>query len=451
MPGPGYKCESISDGSALSGRMPDKLKDLAPDGKHIYVGNVTEGDFLKPNLPPTDPNLDPDWGVGTFHFEPELWVGYTINTSIPLSESEAKRWPDVVNGTKTGLNRWTHKLEPMRLHCTHYHVVYTFNVSFSNGQENVSVTHIDYIRPLMDTIYNEPNGQGGITYPVRSKFLRPGEDGYKLMAVYHAIGVHMRNFLDGHIQLENNLPNSYPVTAAGLSMTNLVDQRTSFIVPELEQAILDMHQDIIITLWGASDLVVSATQMVDCTKTRYANLFKYYAKNLWIGYSIAVFVTLVAIGIGAVALRSNGISSDTLFSRILVTTRNPTLDHLSRGACLGSDPFPRELEETKLRFGVLHEGGVPNTAGLGLSGLDGKPGHCAFGTVHETTDIVKGELYAGLDIRAKRKNWECATVDIEQVMSRGPETCSCGSDPDEGSVCDLTVDQGRMPLLQKYL
>ena len=452
MPGPGYKCEEIVNGSAVYERMPERLfTDLAPEGDYIYVGNVTEGDFLRPNEQPTDPILDPGWIPGTFLYEPELWLGYTINTTEPYSTSEAEKlWP--ANKTARAY-RWTHRLEPKRLHCVYYHVNYTFNVNFTNGQQFVDVAEIDYIRPLMDTIYRESDGRGGIRYPDPDKYSRPGQDGYKLTAVYHSLGVHMRRFLDGHIKYPNNIPGTFPITAAGLSMTNLVDDKTSFIVPNLEQAIRDMHQDIIITLWSEKDMVISANQTVSCVKTRYANLFKYYAKNLWIGYSVAVAVTLIAIGIGVLALQSNGISSDTLFSRILVTTRNPTLDNLSRGACLGSDPFPPELEETKLRFGELHEGGVSSAAGLGLSGFDGKPRHCAFGTVHETTDIVKGELYAGLDIRAKRKGWGDATMDVEQAMNEGLETCLCGNDHDQDAICDFfeSKDQARIPLLRKEL
>ena len=82
-------------------------------------------------------------------------------------------------------------------------------------------------------------------------------------------------------------------------------------------------------------------------------------------------------------------ASDTLFSRILVTTRNPTLDHLSVGACLGGDPFPKELRKTKLRFGVLMED-EPREGPLG------RVEHCCFGTRGETTNIVKGNNYAGL-------------------------------------------------------
>ena len=108
-----------------------------------------------------------------------------------------------------------------------------------------------------------------------------------------------------------------------------------------------------------------------------------------VGYAIAVATTLFSIIVGSLAIWQNGVASDTLFSRILVTTRNPTLDHLSVGACLGGDPFPKELRETKLRFGVLIED-EPREGPLG------RVEHCCFGTRGETVDIVRGNNYAGL-------------------------------------------------------
>ena len=387
MPGPGYKCKNISEDSAedsaLYNRMPQSVRkeNLAPHGMYIYNANVDEGDFIKPqNKSTADPlDVDPDWTAGTFLYEPELWIGYAFNTTEELPE------PIVVNAAdpnRSVTNTWTHKLVPITFHCAYYHVNYTFNVSFINTQQQVEVLDIEYLQPVVDTIYRDP--------PDPKNFLRPGQDGYQVVSVYHAIGAVMRDFLKGQIYMDKNIP----YTKSEISMTNLVNQTTAFPVSNLDGKIKNLHEDILITLWGAQNLVISATENISCVKSRYSNEFRYYPKNLWIGYSIVVFITLASILVGAHSLGSNGISSDTLFSRILVTTRNPTLDHLSRGACLGSDPFPRELEETKLRFGVWHEGG-----GLGLSGLsgfDGKPGHCAFGTIHETTEIIRGGRYAGL-------------------------------------------------------
>ena len=424
MPGPGYKCEVLDENSEHWGRKPDKfnLKDLAPDGDLIYISNVNQGDFKKPDVIPTDPALDPEhWIPGTFHYEPELWIGYVVNTTTPL-DPISSRWG----------NRWTHLLRPEIFHCVHYHVIYTFQIANINGQQNVTKTEIEYLRPILNTTYGTP--------PDPTQFSVPGDPDYKLTVAYHALGSLMRGYLVGKITLENNRPKTIPITSAELSMTNLVDPKSSYTVTDLIEGVRKLYEDIIITLMSSGRLVISANETVPCVLRRYENRFNYYQANLWIGYSIVVAVTLACIVVGAMALRSNGIASDTLFSRILVTTRNPTLDHLSRGACLGSDPFPKELEQTKLRFGAWHEGGVHGVEGLNISGLGGTPGHCAFGTIHETTEIVKGGVYAGLDIPR-----DCEA----QGNATGP---LLGEDKDDVDVDDDeisldTYDEATMPLL----
>jgi hypothetical protein len=115
----------------------------------------------------------------------------------------------------------------------------------------------------------------------------------------------------------------------------------------------------------------------------------YHREGLWIGYAIVVSITFVFIIVGFWSIHQNGVASQTTFSSIMVTTRNPTLDRLSVGACIGGHPLPKELAGTKLKFGVLLEDGAPGNS-------FGRVEHCAFGTESETKEIVKGGAYAGL-------------------------------------------------------
>jgi hypothetical protein len=101
----------------------------------------------------------------------------------------------------------------------------------------------------------------------------------------------------------------------------------------------------------------------------------------------------------------------------MATTRNPTLDHLSVGACLGGDPFPKELTETKLRFGVLLEDN-PREGPLGTVE------HCCFGTMGETKEIVKGGTYSGLaKYRGKaeigNREEKTGLLELEGIVPRG--------------------------------
>lgn len=99
--------------------------------------------------------------------------------------------------------------------------------------------------------------------------------------------------------------------------------------------------------------------------------------------------------------------SDTTFSKILVTTRNPTLDRLVTnypGVSLGGDPAPKELERTQLRFGVVNHYAVDN----------------------ERTPLMKHTAF-GLEKETEAINWEVAQEAHEaqkrsdvELGSRGP-------------------------------
>ena len=113
-----------------------------------------------------------------------------------------------------------------------------------------------------------------------------------------------------------------------------------------------------------------------------------------LGYAIAIAVSLCSIITGIIALWSNGFCSDTTFSKIMVTTRNPTLDKLVRsypGVALGGDPMPKELEKTQLRFGVNQK----------PSGEEGTPllMHTAFGLAKETGPINRHDVQKALKVR----------------------------------------------------
>ncbi|UPX18759.1 uncharacterized protein EKO05_0009050 [Ascochyta rabiei] len=200
------------------------------------------------------------------------------------------------------------------------------------------------------------------------------------------MGAMLRNFLRGDIEKTSD---TFIITRSDISETRLMDGRTSYPQQNLMEAVQNLFEDILLTLLSELNLVAAETQAVKCVKSRTMIVHIYLPSSLWIGYAMAVAITLASILVGSRAIYQNGVASDTLFSRILVTTRNPTLDRLSVGACLGGDTFPKELKETKLRFGVLLEE-EPREGPLG------RVEHYCFGTRGETKNIVKGHNYAGL-------------------------------------------------------
>ncbi|KAI4917371.1 hypothetical protein J4E90_003878 [Alternaria incomplexa] len=309
--GPGYQCEDVDNTDESDA--PFASSELAPNGSLVYLADVGQGDYGY-----QDPVDDTEF-LGVFENEPNLWIGYAINTSEPYSHDAEPEYM-----AKWG-NVHDHPIEP---------------------QNNV--------------------------------------EEYKVTASFHTLGSLLRRFLRGKIEKQKIL-----ITYSDLSETRLVNSSTSYPLVDLKTEIQDLFEDILITLLNDPNLVVAQTQDVPCTKSRTMMVYVYYKHSLWIGYAIVIAITFAFMLVGAWSLHMNGVASDVLFSRIMATTRNPTLDHLSVGACLGGDPFPKELAKTKLRFGVLLEDD-PREGPLG------KVEHCCFGTMGETKEIVKGGTYAGL-------------------------------------------------------
>ncbi|KAI2783856.1 hypothetical protein F4815DRAFT_458231 [Daldinia loculata] len=110
------------------------------------------------------------------------------------------------------------------------------------------------------------------------------------------------------------------------------------------------------------------TTEVPITVSMPRNFFYYNSITLLATYSSAVVVTLLCICVGFAALLSNGYTSSTAFSAVLLTTRNPDLDRLSTDNTLGAKPLPHPIRDTKLRFGILRTEGSESQAGFGLDG-----------------------------------------------------------------------------------
>jgi hypothetical protein len=386
--GPGYKCTELASGIDSNTTelrrvgAPFDTNSLVPVGINSYQAVVEIGEYADPQVPSVNGTpIHKPWptDLGVFKTEPVLWIGHTVDTDEKLpSGSRYSQWETVQI--------------PKIFSCIHHKTQYTVLFNYTEGQQQATVTNRTFLTPVIDnTVGQFPNGtlDPNVTFPT-SAWVRPDTDvpHYKLTAAYHSLGLVFRSWLRGTI--EHTHP-KWPITKSDISETRLVDQHTFYTVPDLQTQLQSFYEDIILTLLSNPRLIVTSTESVPCIKSRRVSVFHYRARDLWAGYATVIAVTVALLVIGFITLLENGVTSDTGFSRIMATTRNPTLDRLSVGACLGGDPFPSELRKTKLRFGVLDPG-----SGDGVwSGVD-SAGHCAFGTEAQTGMIIKGRRYAGL-------------------------------------------------------
>jgi hypothetical protein len=390
--GPGYRCTERAKGIASNASYlasigaPFNTSNLVPEGFNIYRAEVNLGDYSRPqanitngfNGQPIAP-FPPDLGV--FKMEPVLWIGQSIDTGIPLPANSPYK-------------NWTTEHIPKIFSCQLHETNYTFRFNFTSGQQVVTTTRRDFVVPIMNTtLENFPDGTLDTENPTpESGWIRPDTDPrrYKRFCTYHSTAQLFREWLKGTI--DRAAPNQGARLNTDASTTKLINQTLSYPVPDLQWQVQSMYEDLILSLLADPQLNIGIKSSVPCTRYRRVSKFKYYPAGLWAPYTISIALSLVFLIIGFHAMVDNGVSSDTVFSRIMTTTRNPTLDRLSVGACLGSDPFPKELEKTKLRFGVLDEEQGGETVWVGGTRVE----HCGFGTEDQVGPITKGKPYAGL-------------------------------------------------------
>lgn len=154
---------------------------------------------------------------------------------------------------------------------------------------------------------------------------------------------------------------------------------TTLILDGLSTMALKMGTALILR----RDHEFSATTTTTCRIFDDYNVYAYASHKLLITYGVVVAVGFVMAGIGLAALGMNGIASDTSFSTVLLATRNPSLDRLTAGGCIGGKPLPAELGKLKLRFGEL-------AIGTSVDGV----GHTAMGVEGEVSRIRRRGKYS---------------------------------------------------------
>ncbi|KAF2822427.1 hypothetical protein CC86DRAFT_448215 [Ophiobolus disseminans] len=385
--GPGYKCEDVTN-------IPGGLFNtsvLVPEGAHVYYANVDTGEYRQPQLG----NLSNGPGgyfegdipnhAGDFQFEPEIWIGYAFNTSrrIPDNSSFAKNW--------------THQYEQHIMRCIHYETKYTVDFNFTGHTCQIKPS-TEFVAPVHG--FNFSSSNAGIL-PI-DQWLSPRDNktAYKKVAAYHAIGEVFRDVVRGKIIAQAPSPGPYYLQVlSDVTKTSFL-KRNYEVQPDISTRLENLYQGIVLSFLTQPTMLINSDQKVLVHRSRYRVAFVYNSLRLWICYAPVILVTLAILLIGAWTVWEDGTTFSTGFARILATTRNPTLDEMSRGACLGNDPFPVELMQRKLQFGALQEDTSMGDMSDGFSGCE-SVGHCAFGVPAEVAPIRRGMLYAGLGTRTE--------------------------------------------------
>ncbi|KAG9190955.1 hypothetical protein G6011_09043 [Alternaria panax] len=399
--GPSYQCEELASNINDTERLdnlgaPFNMSILAPQGSYVYYAEVDKGAYSRPQaaefkagnggIPVGGAPVD----LGIFKSEPVLWIGYAFNSTKELPKDD----PLAIN--------WTHRYDSRIIRCTHMETRYTVRWNFTEPFFN-STVKLKHQAPIVNTSF--PRGiDGRANYTLMpepaNNYINPRDDVglYKRIAAYHAIGDMFRDFLRGHIDISAPNPGPYYTQVhSNITMTRLV-QKNSEPKNNLTAEIEAFYSDMVLSLLSVPEMLAVAEEKLAVNRSRLRSSFVYVPERLWQCYAPVIFTTLLILMFGAVTIWQDGTTFSTGFSRILVTTRNTTLDDISRGACLGNDPFPTELMHTRLQFGVLSDGEEDFLRDDGYQGSGGSQDihHCAFGVASEIAPIVRGAPYAGL-------------------------------------------------------
>ncbi|KAE8166070.1 hypothetical protein BDV40DRAFT_308068 [Aspergillus tamarii] len=144
----------------------------------------------------------------------------------------------------------------------------------------------------------------------------------------------------------------------------------------LAQAIEDLSHNFTYSLLSLN----GGNTTVKVTDLTYRNYYFYGPTTLLGAYMSALAVTIACVVVGFFSLRRNGVPQNNSFSSFLMTTRNPELDRLAVGHCLGSEPLKGDTDKVRLQFGEVE-------------GANLRYRHAAFGSKGSVTALSKGDDY----------------------------------------------------------
>lgn len=365
---PWYNCRDLPPQLELPFNQKNFAGEDTSDLNLIY-NLTTIGDTYNATEP-AGKNASYPKGQGTFRSEPKLYFGWGVQGKP-------------TNGTA---HKWGVPITNKFAECIHQNATYNVVTNWTNNLPHRTIRVSNGIDLLRDNTNLDPTNPR-----------------YQEFASFHALGNITRYALGGYVQLTTSL--EAPVVFSDISTTSLWNNTQAFPYPDLSTRFQRLYENLVVSFMAEPYMEISLkARDLHCPSSRMQNVFAYYAPGLWLGYSLAILTSFLSIIIGSFCMHQNGMAADLTFSKIMVTTRNQTLDVMVRaypGVALGGDPMPDEIKNTELRFGIL-EGE--------MDGVDEKSmvPHTAFGLVGETEPLMrrfaakhnkKGTAFGGMAAR----------------------------------------------------
>ncbi|CAG8181319.1 unnamed protein product [Penicillium nalgiovense] len=338
-------------------------------------------------------NFSDGVGLAQFSSLQKLWeheIGNSTNLTRVVYSGTA---PSALNNTlfvyaAGGNPLWNdNATQPTELVCQLWNTSYVVGQNFTNGIRTLIPVSTELVAPA-----NWSSDAGSqVTFQRQEPTVNGG---YYVMHMLFSGLIQRKLVISASLELSSFLPSSLPFTTMSIMQTGLFscpelwnstdyqtlgiggDESTALCRNKtLAQAIEDLSHNFTYSLLSLN----AANTSVPVASSSPKNFYTYDSRNLLAVYMTALGVAVACVVVGFFALHENGVSQSVSFSNMLLTTRNPELDHLANGQCLGSFELEKKIGDTKLRFGEIEGSEQYKRA--------------AFGTKDSVTALSKGNDY----------------------------------------------------------
>ncbi|RGP80588.1 hypothetical protein FLONG3_1327 [Fusarium longipes] len=342
--GPGYRCEQLAKGAnstvkSFKGyKTPFNMTEMVPAGNASFYAvtdlgeyNVNQIEVDENNKPVQKPPFPKN--LGALRTEPVLWMGYVEVDNI-----------DVLHAKNRSSKGWNTDYTPVITACEHWETNYTVNLNYTGGRQSYKVTKRDYLRKVINTTYVDQSADDGtldtlLAEPVENYVFPKDWQYYRKITSYHSLGKKIRDLLQGSIQLPG------PIAHSAITTSKLVARPESLPVPNFEDAVQKLYEDMLVSLlsdplllavaWAAHPSELSGRgpggprTKYPCIRMRTGSYFFYKREVLIVVYVASFLVGVLGVGYGLVVMWQDGVKElrQMTFSSIAKTTKRMDLDH----------------------------------------------------------------------------------------------------------------------------
>ncbi|UQC75022.1 uncharacterized protein CLUP02_01675 [Colletotrichum lupini] len=382
---PGYKCSEQARGigstptnlTQESGQAPPPFGTdiLIPEGTYAYYAFTSGGEYSTTQMKDVEiggiPKMKPPYPehMGALRTEPVIWIGHVVppDADHPASSKEEDDLMQYV---------------PKIFACEHYVTEYTAVFNYTDTTQSAYMKKHNFTIPVINTTYipgldaNDGTADNITATPKENYVVPQDVERYRRIAAYHSLGFMLRKFLNGTVQIDKQSAN--PMANTEAIQTKLLDPRNNYFpVFDLQDMVQEFYEDLILSIfstpqflpvvWAAHPNEVSgglreggvdgnhSAYRFPCQKSRMANMYSYHERDLWIVYSIAIFLAIMGVIAGGFAVNENGgVLRNTRFSSVVAATRGPALEKVNwEGPDRDRGDVPKDVKKLKLGYGVM--------------------------------------------------------------------------------------------------